>query len=94
MSQQWEYRSTCLVANRVLDVNDALRDWAADGWELVNGSYGVTATGGVMWLFWRRARSSHRGLTTTIDHNATEKGPTSSDRRNDVWTVGRHEPTT
>ena len=60
MSQQWEYRTVKLYKPEVNDVNAELTKWAAQGWELVNGSYGVGGTATFIdysvWLFWRRAR--------------------------------------
>ena len=62
MSQQWEYRTVRIgirgdVATESA-VNAALAEWAAEGWELVNGSYGAAGSVGfaVVWLFWRRPR--------------------------------------
>ena len=57
MSQQWEYRTVMLETSSEDKVNAALATWAANGWELVNGSYGVTGSGyPLVWLFWRRAK--------------------------------------
>jgi hypothetical protein len=59
MSQEWEYRAVRLSANQN-DVNQTLAQWAAAGWELVNGTYGLdggqTFASASMWLFWRRAK--------------------------------------
>ena len=62
MSQQWEYRTVRIgirgdVATESA-VNTALAEWAAEGWELVNGSYGAAGSVGfaVVGLFWRRPR--------------------------------------
>jgi hypothetical protein len=59
MSQQWEYRTVMLYGPNVNEVNAELTKWAAQGWELVNGSYGLgmgVTSAGAMWLFWRRAK--------------------------------------
>jgi hypothetical protein len=59
MSQQWDYRTVKLDKTDESAVNAALTKWAAEGWELVNGSYadaGGTYFHPVVWLFWRRAR--------------------------------------
>jgi hypothetical protein len=60
MSQQWEYRAAFLNNPRENNVNQALANWAANGWELVNASYadnGNTFGGASVWLFWRRAKA-------------------------------------
>lgn len=59
MGQQWEYRAVQIGPGQgEVEVNAELAKWAAQGWELVNGSYGGgggDATGfEAMWLFWRR----------------------------------------
>jgi hypothetical protein len=59
MSQQWEYRAAVLKDPTENRVNQALANWAANGWELVNGNYVYSEnvfTGDRIWLFWRRAK--------------------------------------
>ncbi len=56
MSQQWEYRAVYLSSAREFQVNDELRKWAREGYELVNGSVDpIMHSGNGVWLFWRRA---------------------------------------
>ena len=62
LAAQWEYRVTW-VDDSVDKVNALMAEWAADGWELVNGSTSVYRTGdsisrGVHYRYsqyWRRA---------------------------------------
>ena len=56
MSQQWEYRSSWVAAKSDQKVNAELARWAAQGWELVNGTHAPSSMGdGYLWFFWRRA---------------------------------------